>query len=467
MSSIQNIKKQKIIYRCQNCGYSSSKWLGKCPECEKWNSFVEESIPGKDIIASHRLTQFSSEVYHLDDISITGTNRYMTDIVEFDRILGGGIMPGSLILLGGSPGIGKSTLMLQVAGALSKKVKLDNKNITVLYVSGEESPQQVKIRAERLNIRSVKSLYIISETNLETILETVKKILPDILIIDSIQTIYKPDISAIPGSIGQIRECSQELLYLAKGKGVTVFLLGHITKGGDIAGPMVLEHIVDTVLYFETEQNNMYRILRAHKNRFGPTSEIGIFEMKSDGLKEIRNPSEIFLNERTKKIPGSCVVTSLEGTRPLLIEVQALVTKTNFGLPRRMITGYDYNRAILLISVLEKRENLPLGIYDVFINIAGGIKINEPSIDLGICVSIYTAYLNKTFMQDTVFIGEVGLMGEVRNISFVKERINEIEKMGFKNVFLPESNFRGLDYKGKLKLYPVSNINEVTAKLKE
>ena len=432
--------KSKSIYRCQSCGYSSQKWLGRCPECDKWNSFTEEQVLSEPQQKTRRLTEFSSKVFRLNEIQTSKHSRIMTGIGEFDRILGGGLMPSSIVLLGGSPGIGKSTLMLQVASNLSGADKT-----TVLYVSGEESPEQVKIRSDRLGVKQEGALYFASETNLEVILEMVKKVSPRVLIIDSVQTVFKPDLSPLPGSVGQIRECAQEFLNLAKGGNITVFLLGHITKGGEIAGPKILEHIVDTVLYFETETNSAYRILRAYKNRFGPTSEIGVFEMKSSGLKEVPNPSEILLSERKKDMPGSCVVSIIEGTRPLLLEIQALITRTNFGMPRRVVTGYDYNRANLLISVLEKRLNLPLEGYDIYINVAGGIKVEETGVDLGICAAIHSAYTNEVCPPDAVYIGEVGLLGEIRSVGYVQERINEIEKLGFKKVYLPKSNMRALE----------------------
>lgn len=456
---------KKTIFRCQKCGYGSPKWFGRCPECDSWNTSIpEEQIP----LGAHvrnRLGEFSSEVVNLDKISIAKVKRLMTGIKEFDRIVGGGIMPASIVLLGGPPGIGKSTLMLQVANRLPSKLNTNGKAISVLYVSGEESLEQIKIRAERLNLPLVESFYVLSEVNLEKIFEVVKKISPDVLVIDSIQTIYMSDIASAPGSVGQVRECSSELQRLAKNNKITVFILGHITKGGDIAGPMILEHIVDTVLYFDTEEHHTYRILRVHKNRFGPTSELGVFEMKSDGLNEVPNPSMFFLSERIKDTPGSSIVTTIEGTRALLLEIQALITKTNFGLPRRMVTGLDYNRTVLLIAVLEKRLGLPLESYDVFINVAGGMRVKEPGVDLGVCVSIFGAYTNKLFPNNISFIGEVGLAGEIRAVGYIRERIAESEKLGFEKIFVPMFNMRGLDYSGKAQLLPVENLNQVIEKL--
>ncbi|MDI6641161.1 MAG: DNA repair protein RadA [Elusimicrobiota bacterium] len=460
-------QKSKTFFICNNCGYSSPKWQGRCPECNKWNTFVEETrVLGKaegvaGAGAQRRLTEFSSEVVKLHEVSTSKVNRLNTNIGEFDRILGGGIMPGSLILLGGPPGIGKSTLMLQVASNLSS-------NNCVLYVSGEESLQQIKTRADRLGIKrwekrgeDENNLYLISETNLENIIESVRKVSPEVLIIDSIQTVYRNDLTSAPGSVGQVRECAAELLHLAKGKNICVFVLGHVTKEGDIAGPRVLEHIVDTVLYFEAERYHIYRILRSYKNRFGPTSEIGVFEMKQTGLEEVSNPSLLFLSERRASISGSVVTATVEGTRPLLLEVQALVTKTDFGLPRRMSTGIDYNRTIMLISILENRIGLALSSQDVYVNIVGGIKVREPAIDLPVCIAIYSAFANRPIEEGEVFVGEVGLGGEIRAVSFVEERINEAEKLGFKKMFIPKSNYQRVRRSGKLELVGVEKLQEV------
>lgn len=453
--------KNKNIFICKNCGYDSPKWLGKCPNCNQWNTFIEETIKNLSPAKHLALTEFSSEIVNLHDISNIKTDRIKTNIKEFDRILGGGIVPGSIILLGGQPGIGKSTLMLQVVDHLLHD-NSSNTDLKALYVSGEESLQQIKLRADRLEIKQSKNFYLVSETILENILSAVNKISPNILIIDSIQTTYRQDIAASAGSVSQVRECSQEFLKLAKSKNITVFLLGHVTKEGDIAGPRILEHIVDTVLYFETEKHHTYRILCSYKNRFGPTSEIGVFEMTETGLKEIDNPSKLFLSLKTKSVPGSCLVCSVEGTRPIILEMQALVTRTLFGLPRRMVTGIDYNRVILLVGVLEKRTGLGLSSYDVFVNIAGGIKVKEPAVDLGTCIAIHSAYSNIICQQDSVYVGEVGLTGEIRGVSFLRERLTEIEKMGFKNAFIPKNNLQGLNFKSKdLKIIPVETIDEI------
>ena len=444
--------KTKTIFRCQECGYASVKWLGKCPDCGKWNTFVEE----KEIQASRQgmraLTGFSSEVVSLGSIPAENFVRVRTGIGEFDRMLGGGLVPGSIVLLGGPPGIGKSTLMLQVSNALSKNSK-------VLYVSGEESLSQIKSRADRLNIKDG-DLFLVSETNLQTILDAIDKVKPQFVVIDSIQTTYREDLSGAPGSVGQIRECAAELLRFSKSKNITVFLLGHVTKEGDIAGPRVLEHIVDTVLYFETERQQIYRILRSYKNRFGPTSEIGIFEMKGDGLWEVSNPSKIFLGELSVDVPGNVIVSTIEGTRPLLLEVQALVAKTNFGFPKRMVTGYDSSKVTLLIAVLEKRVGLHLETQDVFVNVVGGVRIKETGVDLGIACAIASGNGGYICPPKNIILGEVGLAGEVRSISQLDERLQEAEKLGFEKAIVPKSNLKGLAYKGKLAVTGVESVQQ-------
>lgn len=455
--------KIKTIFRCQDCGYTSAKWLGKCPDCGKWNSLVEEkdaSLPDS-ARRTRQLTDFSSAVVPLKDVSIEHFERMTTGIGEFDRILGGGVVPASLILLGGPPGIGKSTLMLQVSSALSQ----NRKNNTVLYVSGEESLSQVKSRADRLKIKS-ENLYLVSETNLENILEAVNKVNPTVVIVDSIQTTFRSDLAGAPGSVGQVRECAAELLRIAKSKGISVFLLGHVTKEGDLAGPRVLEHIVDTVLYFETERQQVYRVLRAYKNRFGPTSEIGIFEMKSDGLAEVSNPSMLFLGERSVNVPGSVIVSTIEGTRPLLLEVQSLVTRTNFGMPRRMVTGYDTNKVILLIAVLEKRIGLHLESNDVFVNVVGGVKIKETGADLGIACAVASAFSGFLCPPKVIVLGEVGLAGEVRSINQLAERLAESEKLGFEKAIVPKSNLKNFHYKGKIQIVGVDSLQAALEALK-
>ncbi|MDR3048746.1 MAG: DNA repair protein RadA [Elusimicrobiota bacterium] len=453
------MKKQKISFLCNQCGYESVKWLGKCPSCGAWNSFVEEKFSSaKSSSAIGQLTNFSSEIMKLDDISLSESQRYSTGIKEFDNIIGGGVVPASLILLGGAPGIGKSTLMLHISGKLSRFGK-------ILYVSGEESLTQVKSRAQRLKIKS-DNIFLASETNLQNIINSIDKTKPKFLIIDSIQTTYHPEISSAAGSVGQIRETAAEILRIAKSKNIAVFLLGHVTKDGDLAGPRVLEHIVDTVLYFENEKQQMYRILRVHKNRFGPTNEIGIFEMSASGLNEVSNPSLIFLGERAIASAGNTVTVSMEGTRPILLEVQSLATRTNFGFPRRSSSGYDINRINILIAVLEKRLNLPLEMQDIFINIAGGVKIKETAADLSIACAIVSANSEFIVSKDMIVFGELGLSGEVRSVIFPSERLTEAEKLGFKKALIPKGNTRNLSYKGKIEIIPVQTIDEAVTKMR-
>jgi len=456
------MKKQRVKFLCRQCGYDSAQWLGRCPSCGAWNSFAEEKFSaasgGKESFVSKRLAGFSSSVLKLKEISVKDFSRYRTAIKEFDNVMGGGIVPGSLILLGGAPGIGKSTLMLHVSNALGGENK-------VLYVSGEESLSQVKSRAERLKIEK-DNIFLVSETNLQKIITAVNKIEPEFLVIDSIQTTYHPEISSAPGTVVQVRETAAELLRVAKSKGIAVFLLGHITKEGDLAGPRVLEHIVDAVLYFENERGHKYRILRACKNRFGPISEIGIFEMNSDGLSEVSNPSLVFLGERALNAAGNAVTVAVEGTRPFLLEVQALTSRTVFGLPRRMVSGYDANRVTILIAVLEKRLNLPFGMQDVFVNIAGGVKIKETSADLSVACAITSANSGFVCPRDIVVFGEVGLSGEVRSVSFAVERISEAEKLGFKKAIVPKSNLKNLSYKGGMDIIGTETVDSAIKLLK-
>ncbi|MCA6070001.1 MAG: DNA repair protein RadA [Endomicrobium sp.] len=447
------MKKQKTKFLCQQCGYESVKWLGKCSSCGAWNSFVEEkfSVQTKTYSTARQLTGFSSEVLKLNDISVKDFSRYQTKIREFDNMIGGGVVPGSLILLGGAPGIGKSTLMLHISDALSDQG-------IVLYISGEESLSQVKSRAERLKVKK-DNIFLASETNLQNIVDAINKIEPRFLVIDSIQTTYHPELTGAPGTVGQVRETAAELLRIAKSKNITVFLLGHVTKEGDLAGPRVLEHIVDTVLYFENERQHTYRILRSYKNRFGPTSEIGIFEMNSTGLREVSNPSLIFLGERVMNAAGNIVTVAMEGTRPILLEVQALVARTAFGLPRRMVSGYDANRIIILIAVLEKRLDLPLATQDIFVNIAGGVKVKETSVDLAAACAIVSANSNFVCPKDVIVFGEVGLAGEIRSVALVSERLAEAEKLGFKKAIIPKGNLKNLSYKGKIETFGTETLD--------
>ena len=452
--------KGKTVFRCQECGYTSPKWMGKCPDCGKWNSLVEERQMPEPSAASRasRLTDFSSAVQLLSEVSTKQFDRIRTGIGEFDRMIGGGIVPGSLVLLGGPPGIGKSTLMLQVAARLGAQRK-------VLYVSGEESQEQVKSRADRLGVKPAQ-LYMLSETSVENILEAANKVEPEILVIDSIQTTYRADLSSAPGSVGQVRECAAEFLRLAKSRRMTVFLLGHVTKEGDLAGPRVLEHIVDTVLYFESERHQTYRILRAYKNRFGPTSEIGLFEMREAGLEEVANPSQMFLQEH-RRGPGSAIVATMEGSRPILLEIQALVSRTYFGLPRRQVTGVDLNRVLLIIAVLEKRVGLNLSSQDVFVNVTGGAKLREPAIDLGIACAIAGAFGNLAMDADGAFVGEVGLGGEVRNVGQVLERLKESERLGLSWAVIPKRGLKEKFVSRQMQVRPVETVEEVVRWMKD
>jgi DNA repair protein RadA/Sms len=447
--------KTKTVFSCQNCGYQSPKWLGRCPDCNSWNSFVEEDYTAPSAKTKERTALYKDEPVLLKDVEVKEGSRLKTNIQELDRVLGGGIVGGSVILIGGDPGIGKSTVSLQVSNQLTKQ------NVTVLYVSGEESVAQTKLRAKRLGAGKEGNLYIVNQTDLSFIVEYINKINPEVVIIDSIQVIFEPTISSSPGSVSQVRECAGILTQLAKTRGISIFIIGHVTKEGTIAGPRVLEHIVDTVLYFEGDRFSLYRILRAVKNRFGSTNEIGVFEMAPEGLREVKNPSQIFLSERPKDVSGSVVASILEGTRPLLVEIQALVSKSSFGYARRRAQGFDYNRLALLIAVLEKRMGLALEAEDIFVNVAGGIKIEDPAADLAVAVAIVSAFREQLVVPETVVIGEVGLAGEVRSISQANLRINEAEKLGFKHCVLPRNNFKSLDYKkDSLELIPVSALKE-------
>jgi DNA repair protein RadA/Sms len=427
------MSKVKTAFRCQECGYSAPRWLGRCPECQRWNSFVEEqeAAPSRSANGRRAITPFSSEIVTLDDIRVKPLPRAPTGVAEFDRVLGGGVVPGSVVLLGGPPGIGKSTLMLQVAEGLGRSKGKG------LYISGEESLEQIKDRAHRLGLQAP-DLSLVSETELSKILEALDKVQPTYCVIDSIQTTYREDMSGAPGSVGQVRECAAELLRAAKSRGITVFILGHVTKEGDLAGPRVLEHLVDTVLYFESEREQVFRLLRSYKNRFGPTHEVGVFRMTGQGLAGVLNPSELFLSERSSA-PGSVVVASLEGTRPLMLEVQALVSRTHFGFPKRMVTGLDANRVLLLIAVLEKRLGLHLETEDIFVNIVGGVKVREPAVDLGVALAIASAHRNQMLDPHTVWIGEVGLGGEVRSAGSVALRLLEAAQLGFKRAVVPQT----------------------------
>lgn len=440
------------IYYCKECGYESSKWQGQCPACKEWNTFTEESV-SKSLSNSSRKIH-DVKTYTIDDITDGDDERASTAMTELDRVLGGGIVTGSLVLLGGDPGIGKSTLLLQMCYNLSRS------NKRLLYVSGEESLRQIKLRANRIGKFS-DSLSLLCENNLTLIRGVIERIKPDVVIIDSIQTMVSEDISSSPGSVSQIRETTNILMQIAKGLGVTIFVVGHVTKDGTVAGPRVLEHMVDTVLYLEGDRYASYRILRGVKNRFGSTNEIGVFEMKEDGLKEVLNPSEYMLSGRAKDASGSVVTCSMEGSRPMLLEIQALVTKSNFGMPRRTAVGVDYNRVNLMMAVLEKRLNMPLGEYDAYVNIAGGIKINEPSIDLGLVLAIESSLMNNPVDEKLVCFGEVGLSGEVRSVSMADARVAEAYKLGFSRVIMPDASLKEINKRDSIDITGINNLSEL------
>ena len=447
------MSKIKTFYQCQSCGHSSAKWLGKCPDCGSWNSFVEEKSTTVSRHASSLQSLGKTEPVNLLSINGSPENRISTGLSEFDRVLGGGVVAGSVILVGGDPGIGKSTLLLQAFSGLSKKFG------KLLYVSGEESPQQIKMRADRLSVNSG-NIILLPETSLESILDTSIKISPEAMVIDSIQTVYTQELFSAPGSVGQVRECAAKLMLFAKRSSIPVFIIGHVTKEGTIAGPRVLEHIVDTVLYFEGDRGHSYRILRTIKNRFGSTNEIGIFEMSDAGLREIENPSELFLSERPKNVSGSTVIASIEGTRPLMVEIQALVSQTNFGIPRRTSIGVDFNRVNLLLAVLEKRSGMHLGGMDVFINIVGGLKIIEPAVDLGIISTVASSVREIPIDPKTFVFGEVGLSGEIRAVAQAETRLKEASKIGFKKAVIPFGNAEKIKNYPGLEVIGVKNVEE-------
>jgi DNA repair protein RadA/Sms len=451
------VEKKKTHFVCQMCGYQSSKWMGKCPSCNEWNTMVEEEMvsPGKSKNAFSVGIGGEGEVPQpIGEVVMSETSRIKTGIGEFDRVLGGGVVSGSAILIGGDPGIGKSTLLLQ---ALNKIASADYK---VLYISGEESVRQTKMRAERLSALSPQ-LFVLAENSLEKILKEVKTLKPKVIVIDSIQTVFTNELQSAPGSIGQVRESSARLVMLAKSKDISTFIIGHVTKEGAIAGPRVLEHMVDTVLYFEGNRGHPYRVLRAVKNRFGASNEIGVFEMKDSGLQEVFNPSEIFLTQRSIDVSGSVVVSCMEGSRPLLVEIQALVSPTNLGVPRRTSIGVDHHRVSLLAAVLERQLTTNLYNKDIFLNVAGGVKVDEPAVDLGIVGAIASSVLNKPVDTKTAFLGEVGLTGEVRGVSQVEVRLKEASKLGFESCVLPEANKSRIQGDVTIELYGVSSIKEV------
>ena len=449
-------KGTKTLFYCKECGNESSKWLGQCPVCHEWNTFVEAKVTKSSQKVEKALMERKPS--HLSEIQMEEEKRISTHMEEMDRVLGGGIVRGSLVLVGGDPGIGKSTLLLQTCHRLCAD------DLSLLYISGEESLQQIRMRADRIGEFN-DHLALLAETNLEIIDGVIRKEKPDIVIIDSIQTMYSDGVDSAPGSVSQVRESTAMLMKLAKGLGVTVFVVGHVTKEGTVAGPRVLEHMVDTVLYFEGDRHASYRILRAVKNRFGSTDEIGVFEMQQDGLREVLNPSEYMLEGKPEEASGSVVACSVEGTRPILVEVQALVCRSNFGMPRRTAAGCDYNRVNLLMAVLEKRLGFHVSEYDAYVNIAGGMKMNEPAIDLGIALAIVSSMKDQVISDRVICFGEIGLSGEVRSVQMAEQRVNEAKKLGFERVILPASNLKALKNTKGIDLVGVANIAEAVKAL--
>lgn len=440
----------KTIYSCQQCGFQSPKWLGRCPDCQQWNTLVEEQP-----IAAEKHTRALAEPgkpIKLAEVAGREEDRLSCGLAELDRTLGGGVVPGSLILVGGDPGIGKSTLLLQACAHLTGKG-------TALYVTAEESARQIKLRADRLNI-TADSLYLLAETSLEQIKQRIKELKPDFLVIDSIQTIFTSSLDSAPGSVSQVRECTGQLMLQAKGDGLPTFLVGHVTKDGAIAGPRVLEHMVDTVLYFEGDPGHPYRILRAVKNRYGSTNEIGVFEMQEQGLREVSNPSELFLAERPEQSAGSAVVPALEGSRPILVELQALVSSSSFGTPQRTAIGLDHKRVALLVAILEKKVELSLSGQDIFLNVAGGVRLDEPAVDLAAIAALASSHLNRVINPQIVLFGEVGLTGEVRAISQPELRVREAARLGFTQCVLPQGNLKNLDIPDSIQLIGIKHAGE-------
>lgn len=452
-------KKAKTQFECQHCGYISPRYLGKCPNCNSWNSMMEVKIENTtDVRQAVSFTGIKSQPTKITEVVPKKTPRVKTEIGELNRVLGGGVVPGSLILLGGDPGIGKSTLLLQVSEQLTKA------HGKVLYVSGEESAEQIKMRAERLGVLQ-ESFYVYAENDMEAIRQAIEQLSPDYVIIDSIQTMIQPSISSVAGSVSQVRETTAELMRIAKSNQIAIFIVGHVTKEGALAGPRMLEHMVDTVLYFEGERQQSFRILRAVKNRFGSTNEIGIFEMHEDGLHEVINPSQVFLEERLQGATGSAIVVTMEGTRPLLVEIQALITPTMFGNAKRTTTGLDFNRVSLIMAVLEKRAGMLLQNQDAYLKAAGGVKLNEPAIDLAIAVSIASSYKEKGTQATDCFIGEIGLTGEIRRVNAIEQRIKEVQKLGFKRVFVPKNNLANLEIPAGIEVIGVSTLAETMKKV--
>ena len=440
------------MFFCQNCGNESSKWMGQCPVCHEWNTFVEESLDKKEMKSRKAVSEI--KVYSLDEVEDKDSTRISTDMMELDRVLGGGIVPGSLILVGGDPGIGKSTLLLQVCKNVCKN------GSKMLYISGEESLQQIKLRANRMG-EFDSNLSLLCETSLNIVKGVIEKEKPDMVVIDSIQTMFDEDVSSAPGSVTQVRQATATFLQLAKGLGITIFIVGHVTKEGVVAGPRVLEHMVDTVLYFEGERHGTYRILRGVKNRFGSTNEIGVFEMTETGLLEVENPSQFMLEGKPKNASGSVVACAMEGTRPILLEVQALVCSSNFGNPRRTANGVDYNRVNLLMAVLEKRLGLHLSSYDAYVNITGGLRMNEPALDLAVVMALASSYKERPIEEGLICFGEVGLSGEVRSVSQAQQRVNEAKKLGFSTIVMPKSCLKNIKKDDEIKIIGVENVHDV------
>lgn len=451
--TLNSNKPGKTIFVCQSCGFQSPKWLGRCPECSEWDCLVEENL-NPALSASTQSPFGAARPIPIDSVEMSPQRRMTTGMLEFDRVLGGGLVPGSLVLVGGDPGIGKSTLMLQVLHRLA-----DTRH-KVLYISGEESLEQIKLRSERLGVVA-EGLWVVSEVGLESITAVADQMTPHAMVVDSIQTVFTRDLTSAPGSVSQVREATLHLMHLAKRTGIPIFLIGHVTKEGAIAGPRLLEHMVDTVLYFEGEQKNIFRILRAVKNRFGSTNEIGVFEMKDDGLCEVANPSAVFLSQRPANVPGSVVTASIEGSRPILLELQALVGQASFGTPRRTVLGVDHNRVSLLVAVMEKKLGLQLMSHDIFVNVTGGVKVDEPAVDLAIVSAIASSHADTSVKDSTVVLGEIGLTGEIRAVSQAEQRVHEAYKMGFKRCLLPGDNLKHFKRSADMETLGVHTISEL------
>jgi DNA repair protein RadA/Sms len=448
-------KSAKTVFSCQACGHQSPKWMGRCPECGGWDTLVEEVMAAAPTPGSGQKGRpvGAGTPVPIDTVAVDAEQRIATGIAEFDRVLGGGLVQGTLVLIGGDPGIGKSTLMLQALYGLARAGK------KVLYVSGEESIRQIRLRSQRLGTVA-SQLLVVSEIDVEAILGMVETVRPDVMVIDSIQTMFNPELTSAPGSVSQVREATVQLMLMAKRTGTSVFLVGHVTKDGAIAGPRLLEHMVDTVLYFEGDRNHIFRVLRAVKNRFGSTNEIGVFEMNNQGLDEVANPSSVFLSERPISAPGSSVTACMEGTRPILVEFQALVTSTSFGTPRRTILGLDRNRVALLVAVMEKRLGMHLMGHDVFMNVVGGVRVDEPAADLGVVCAVASSFLDRPIAEGTAVIGEVGLTGEVRAVSQVEARLSEVEKMGFSRCILPATSLKRTGGRSAIELLGARTVSE-------